>query len=74
LFATGVPASGLTVTIGGQVAGPPAEFLSGSLPPGLTQLTLQIPSGISAGQVPVVVQAGGVSSQSGVTIAVAAGN
>jgi uncharacterized protein (TIGR03437 family) len=74
LFATGLGSSSLSVTIGGKTA---TIVPSGILPAqnsGLTVIEVQIPSGISTGQVPVVVQAGGVSSQSGVTIAVTAGN
>jgi uncharacterized protein (TIGR03437 family) len=40
------------------------------LVPGLTQVNVLIPSGLAAGPVPVVVQFGGLSTQSGVTIAV----
>jgi uncharacterized protein (TIGR03437 family) len=74
LFATGLGSSSLSVTIGGKTA---TIVPSGILPAqnsGLTVIDVQIPSGIGTGQVPVVVQAGGVSSQSGVTIAVTAGN
>jgi uncharacterized protein (TIGR03437 family) len=38
--------------------------------PGLTQINVQIPPGLTAGQVPLSIQFGGVSAQPGVTIAV----
>jgi uncharacterized protein (TIGR03437 family) len=65
-----VAASTVTVTIGGKSA--PVNF-SGGAPgsvQGVWQVNAQIPAGLTAGAVPVVVSVGGVSSQSGVTIAV----
>jgi uncharacterized protein (TIGR03437 family) len=58
------------VTVGGKSVTPQ---YCGGVPgeiPGLTQINLQIPSGLTAGLVPVTVQFAGVSAQSGVTIAV----
>jgi len=72
LFATGVGTSGFTVTVGGKSA--TVVPLLPAQSTGLTPITVQIPSGITAGQVPVVVQMGAAASQSGVTIAVAAGS
>ena len=65
-----VPVLPVTATIGGQ----PAQVISyGGVPgmvAGIMQIVLQVPSGLPAGNAPVLVQVGGVSSQSGVTIAV----
>jgi uncharacterized protein (TIGR03437 family) len=62
-------AATVTVTIGGKTLTP--SFAGGA--PGLagvTQVNVQIPSGLTAGAVPVSVQVGSVSTQPGVTIAV----
>jgi uncharacterized protein (TIGR03437 family) len=65
------PAAPIAVTIGGQSA---AVQYAGQAPntvAGVMQINALIPSGIQAGNaVPVVVQAGSVSTQAGVTIAV----
>lgn len=66
-----VPAVSPTVTIGGA----PAVVLGAQDPPGsvpgLIQINVTVPTSISAGAAqPVVVTMGGVSSQSGLTIAV----
>jgi uncharacterized protein (TIGR03437 family) len=60
----------VTVTIGGKTL--TAAFAGGApgIVAGLTQVNVQIPSGLTAGAVPVSVQVGGVSTQPGVTIAV----
>ena len=60
----------VAVTIGGQSVTP--QYCGGvpGVIPGLTQINLQIPTGLTAGLVPVTVKFGGVSAQSGVTIAV----
>jgi len=58
------------VTVGG-VSGPPQYC--GGVPgqiAGLTQINVQIPTGLTAGLVPVSVKIGGVTAQPGVTIAV----
>ena len=60
----------VTVTVG-TVSGPPQYC--GGVPgqiAGLTQINVLIPSGLTAGNVPVSVKIGGVTAQSGVTIAV----
>jgi len=60
----------VTVTIGGKTVTPSyAGGAPGSVA-GLTQVNVQIPSGLAAGAVPVSVQVGSVSTQPGVTIAV----
>jgi uncharacterized protein (TIGR03437 family) len=61
---------GSSVTAGGKSVVPQ---YCGGVPgqiPGLTQINFQVPSGLTAGQVPVSVTIGGVSSQPGVTISV----
>jgi uncharacterized protein (TIGR03437 family) len=66
LFATGDGGAPVTVTIGGR----PAEIQTASRPyPGVTQVTVTVPTGIT-GTAPVVMTAGNVSSQSGVTVAI----
>ena len=61
----------VTATIGGQ---PATVQYAGTAPgevSGIMQINVQIPSGVKAGPaVPVVIEIGGVASQSGVTIAV----
>jgi uncharacterized protein (TIGR03437 family) len=59
----------VTVTIGGQLVQP---LYAGAAPgyAGLMQVNVQIPAGTPSGNVPVTIQAGPSSSQSGVTIAV----
>jgi uncharacterized protein (TIGR03437 family) len=59
-----------TVTIGGKSA---TVQYAGGAPQnvaGVTQINVVVPSGLTAGSVPVVVQQGTVSSQTGVTITV----
>ena len=62
--------SPVTVTIGGKSVTP--QYCGGvpGVIPGLTQINVQIPSGLTAGLVPVTAQFAGVSSQPNVTIAV----
>src|SRR5271157_293376 len=63
-------AANVTVTIGGKTVTPSfAGGAPGSVA-GLTQVNVQIPSGLAAGAVPVSVQVGSVATQPGVTIAV----
>jgi uncharacterized protein (TIGR03437 family) len=64
-----VPAS-VTVTLGGRTF--TAQYAGGApgSVAGLTQVNVQIPSGLTAGAVPVSVQVGSVSTPPGVTIAV----
>jgi uncharacterized protein (TIGR03437 family) len=60
----------VTVTIGGQTTSGTATQVAGSVA-GVIAVTAQIPSGVAAGSaVPVTVQVGTASTQSGVTIAV----
>ncbi len=63
----------VTATVGGQPA--TVQYAGGApgLVAGVMQINVQIPSGVTPGSaVPVVVQVGTVTSQSGVTIAVSA--
>jgi uncharacterized protein (TIGR03437 family) len=60
----------VTVTIGGvpavvQYAGAAPNLVSGVL-----QVNAQVPTSVPAGDLPVVLQVGGVSSQSGITVSV----
>jgi uncharacterized protein (TIGR03437 family) len=66
-----VPVATVKVTIGGQTAN--VNFAGGApgAVAGVIQVNAQIPSGITVGAVPVVVQVGTSNSQPGVTIAVA---
>jgi uncharacterized protein (TIGR03437 family) len=59
-----------TATLGGQPA--PVQFVSGaySMTPGVIQVYIRVPAGITGSAVPVVVTIGGVSTQAGVTVAV----
>jgi uncharacterized protein (TIGR03437 family) len=63
-------AASVTVTLGGRTF--TAQYAGGApgAVAGLTQVNVQIPSGLTAGAVPVSVQVGSVSTQPGVTIAV----
>ena len=60
----------VTATVGGQNA--PVQYCGGvpGVIPGLTQLNVQIPTGLTAGLAPLIVQLSGVRAQSGVTLAV----
>lgn len=65
------PVAAVSVSIGGVNA--PVEYAGGSpgSVAGLLQLNIRIPDGIPAGaEVPVILNIGGVSSRSGVTIAI----
>ena len=59
-----------TATLGGQPA--PVQFVSGAytMTPGVIQVYIRVPAGITGSAVPVVVTIGGVSTQAGVTVAV----
>jgi uncharacterized protein (TIGR03437 family) len=59
-----------TLTLGGQtVHGEYCGGVPGQIP-GLTQINVPVPSGLTTGLAPLTVQVGGVNAQSGVTIAV----
>ena len=60
----------VTATVGGKTA--TINYAGGApgAPAGVMQINVQIPSGLSAGNVPVVVQAGSGQTQSGITVAV----
>jgi uncharacterized protein (TIGR03437 family) len=63
-------AATVTVTIGGKTVTPSFAGGAPGIVAGLTQVNVQIPSGLTAGSVPVSVQVGSVSTQPGVTIVV----
>lgn len=65
-----LPLLPVTVTIGGQSATVNYAGASPGSVEGLVQVNAQVPAGLTAGNVPVVVQVGTSSTQSGVTIAV----
>jgi len=64
----------VTAAVSATIGGRPATVLFAGLAPGFVgqyQLVIRVPDGIPAGQQPLVVTAGGVSSQSGVTLPLA---
>jgi len=67
LLATGTATFTPSVTMGGQTA---TVLSTSSSAPGVIAIAVQVPGGLAAGSVPVVVQAGGISSPNGVTVAV----
>ncbi|MGP8243002.1 MAG: hypothetical protein ACLQVN_00615 [Bryobacteraceae bacterium] len=68
LFATGTAAgSTLSVTIQGVSAAVQSASVT---TPGVTQISVQVPSGLTAGAASVVLQSAGVASPPGVTIAI----
>jgi uncharacterized protein (TIGR03437 family) len=60
----------VTATVGGKNA--TVNYAGGApgAPAGVMQINLQIPAGLSAGNVPVVVQVGSAQTQPGITVAV----
>jgi uncharacterized protein (TIGR03437 family) len=68
-YATGVGQAAVGVVMGGAQA---QVLFAGDAPGfvGVTQINAVVPSGILAGTVPLLIQAGGAQSQSGATIAV----
>ncbi len=68
-YATGVAASP-AVTVGGQTAEVLYSGQAPGLPAGISQMNVRLPQGLAAGEWPVVIQHGGVTSLSGVTLAV----
>jgi len=68
-YATGLGQTNVSVLIGGV----PVQILFAGDAPGfvgVSQVNALVPTGISTGTVPLVIQTGGAASQSGVTIAV----
>ena len=65
-----LPLLPVTVTIGGKTATTNYAGASPGSVEGITQVNAQVPSGLTPGSVPVVVQVGTSNTQSGVTIAV----
>ncbi|MBZ5619228.1 MAG: hypothetical protein LAQ69_10975 [Acidobacteriia bacterium] len=65
-----LPLLTVTATVGGKTA--TVQFAGGApgVVAGVTQVNVVVPAGLAAGAVPVVVQVGTTSTQSGVTIAV----
>jgi len=64
------PLAGVTVTIGGKTVTTNYVGAAPQAVAGVMQINAQVPAGLAAGNAPVSVQVGGVSSQPGVTIAV----
>ena len=64
-------ANKITATVGGQTATVQSATGVTNNVAGSVQINVQIPAGVSGAAVPVVIQAGGVSSPAGVTLAVA---
>jgi len=68
---TGAPTLTTVPTV--RIGGAAAEYLGGALSPGsagLYQIAVRVPAGTPAGDIPVVVDAGGVSSPDGVFLTV----
>jgi uncharacterized protein (TIGR03437 family) len=61
----------VTATIGGQSVKPSYAGAASGVVEGVTQVNLQIPSGLTAGQVSIQLAVGGANTQSGTTIWVA---
>jgi len=57
--------AGATVTIGGNIA--EIQTAGGTDFPGVTRITVTVPSGVS-GPAPIVLTIGGIASQAGVTV------
>jgi uncharacterized protein (TIGR03437 family) len=68
LFATGT-AAGSTIAVTIQGVSAAVQSVS-TTTPGVAQITVQIPTGLSSGAAPVVLVSDGVTSPSGVTIAI----
>ncbi len=68
-YATGLGQTNVTVLINGT---PAQTLFAGNAPGflGVSQINALVPTGITSGTVPLVIQTGGAPSQSGVTIAV----
>ena len=63
-----LPVVPITATIGGKAATVQYAGGAATLVAGISQINLQVPSGLTPGPNPVVIAAGGVSSPAGVTI------
>jgi uncharacterized protein (TIGR03437 family) len=70
VFADVQPLLPITATLGGQAA--TVQYVKGSyfMTPGIIEVFIRAPPGVSGPAVPVVVTVGGVSTQPGVTVAV----
>ena len=68
-YATGVGATP-TVTIGGQATQVLYSGQAPGLPAGIAQMNVRLPAGLAAGEWPVVIKSGEVTSLNGVTLAV----
>jgi uncharacterized protein (TIGR03437 family) len=64
------PVLQVTATIGGKAATVQYAGAAPGIVAGVTQVNLQVPSGLTPGPQPVVLQVGGISTQGNVTIAV----
>jgi uncharacterized protein (TIGR03437 family) len=69
----GFPLAKVTATVNGQSAIVQHAGGDYNLPAGTIRVDVRVPAGVSSNAVPVVISIGGVSSQPGVTIAVASG-
>jgi uncharacterized protein (TIGR03437 family) len=69
-FASVQPLLPMTATLGGQLATVQLVTGSSTLTPGVIQVSMTVPTGVTGSAVPVLVTIGGVSSQTGVTVAV----
>ncbi len=69
-FAAVQPLLPVTATLAGQPAS--AQFVvgDGTLTPGIVRVNIRVPAGITGSAVPVVLTIGGISTQTGVTVAV----
>jgi len=65
------PTFPVTATIGGKAVTPSYAGAAPGIVEGVLQINLQIPSGLTAGAVPIQLAVGGVNTQSGTTIWVA---
>jgi uncharacterized protein (TIGR03437 family) len=72
-FPAPTPAQIVTATVGGANA--PVLYAGGvpSLVAGVLQLNLQLPAGVSGNAVPLLINIGGATSQTGVTVAISSG-
>jgi uncharacterized protein (TIGR03437 family) len=67
LYGTGLGQGAVTLSIGGA---PASVLYAGDAPGfiGVSQINAQVPTGLSSGNVPVLLNAGGAQSQSGVSV------